>query len=347
MYGHCTGHNVPHDLGHFPQYSAQKNLSKMKTGLLLTPEPRPIELKDSPLGKVPNEIIENIASHLPKIESATFRLSCTQILGILGDKHLKAIGPYSYPASLWHYDDLLSLLENDSPDLVMCWECRKLHSIGKAQPRLGLLNTKRWFWSLDPGRQHYWQKSVLPCWSTSSDVVVHENFNPALAQMAMKLYRQGKSYQQLLRCLDYRTEIQSLDTRSGVSLNLAGAKIVGDSLLFRKQTILLCPITEIRITAFDTPWQPCHCDKMKDQDYTFADTFMPTNYILQFKFWSQNNGTPCNEMQRRNCCMSCKMETQIDFQELGAGTTAIFLTAWQELSKGKANLAVIGSVQMT
>lgn len=135
-----------------------------------------------PNWKLPSQILQDLAKeYLEPIDRAALSIPCTQILNILGTQHLTELRENDR----YGLYDLLKLQANDSTNLIACWRCMNLHAIDKTRsllPRHAVMPEER--------------ENILPCWSIDPPryypEVIHPSFNSALAQMVMKLHRQGK-----------------------------------------------------------------------------------------------------------------------------------------------------------
>ena len=212
-----------------------KSIASM-LGKWLRPAPRPLALESSALRKLPSELIHNIARFLPLQSASSFSLCCRPIYFILGTQYLKAL-----ETSHWHRYEFLMLLERELPDHIVCYHCKKLHSISQARRYIYSTNIR------------YVDRSLqLPCIgeSLTAQRVIHPYFSFNVFQMTMKRYRQGLDYSELLNLLSYETKTSphygtETSLHSGFVEQCSWLfRVVGGSLLFRKQIIIMLPPTQ-------------------------------------------------------------------------------------------------------
>ncbi|KAE8448358.1 hypothetical protein EG329_009602 [Mollisiaceae sp. DMI_Dod_QoI] len=282
---------------------------------------RSVALKDSPLGQLPNEILLIIANAMPPNDRAAFSVSCVQIHAIL-DTNVTELRKEKN-VIYWKF---LNQLANDSPNHIACWSCKALHAIDSTRANI---------------RQK--QRFVLPCsFALAPPAVsdsIHPQFNSALAQMVMKLNRQGEKYDDILKHLNHPLVFMD-DFGPLVS---AEARIVGQSLIIRKQKLFVYHISEMLsspslvdgLPPEDLLWNPC---SENHTDYTWFNTFVPAQEIIDRKFeiWQKRKLGTRKGLRRkvpRSYCPDCETEIQVDFQEFEGESVAVFLTAWQELDE--------------
>ncbi len=85
-------------------------------------------LKNSPLGNLPTELLQEIANSLSVASAASFSLSCRHIYFLLGTRYLEEITTSSRKTLAF-----LKLLEHDLQNHIVCNSCRRLHTIEDAK----------------------------------------------------------------------------------------------------------------------------------------------------------------------------------------------------------------------
>ncbi|KAG4439691.1 hypothetical protein IFR05_004828 [Cadophora sp. M221] len=89
---------------------------------------RPEALENSGLGKLPIEILQEIASYLSLSSTTSFALTSWAILNVVGHTYMLTIG------NSWEKLGLLEKIARDLRDHVVCAECLKLHPIHDDAP---------------------------------------------------------------------------------------------------------------------------------------------------------------------------------------------------------------------
>jgi len=197
-------------------------------GLLLpSKQPRPNALEHSSVRKLPIEIIHQILFLLPLESDISFSLCCMPIYSALKDRY------HDYPFSMeWsprlHQERLLTLLERDLPDHIICETCNKLHTMESARRHLH-------------SNGSYFNHSK--CWKADSrsltHLYIHAEFSSMLFEMAMKRSRMGSDLSDLLDLLSL--EAITHFCNGYVKHETAAAKIVDGRLLICEQKRFMTP----------------------------------------------------------------------------------------------------------
>ncbi|KAJ8063034.1 hypothetical protein OCU04_008278 [Sclerotinia nivalis] len=93
------------------------------------PMPDPLDaISNSLLSRLPREILQQVASHLPLSSAVSFSLSCRHIALVIGTQYIDNLRNS-------HHDKLkfLKLLERYFPDQIVCDSCGKFHKIQNAE----------------------------------------------------------------------------------------------------------------------------------------------------------------------------------------------------------------------
>jgi hypothetical protein len=286
-------------------------------GVSRRPQPRPIALESSALGKLPLELILRIAQFLPPDSASSFSLCCRPIYFTLGTQYLKALEENE---QLDRYK-FLTLLERELPNYIACYYCKKLHAINKARRHL---YSNRYYSRAD---------GYLPCWiadlELGTDFFIHNDFSFTVFQMAMKLHRQGLDCSKLLNLLSYKTRTRF---RYGyVEQRTALTQIVAGSLFIREQRIFMIPPTRPILNPWVLYFVICpHFPFISIQTF---DRYMD---IIQTAHWDEPKDNQNGEgiMQ----CKYCLTEFRIDFKSFGGRGNAMFITRWQDLGEGRSPL---------
>jgi hypothetical protein len=194
---------------------------------------RPIALKFSLLGSLPLELILYITQFLPPESTLSFCLCCWPIYSILKSQYVKIIKD---DQQLDRYK-FLTLLEQDLPDYILCYYCRRLHAMKKAHQYLYY-------------KRRYDKGYFVPCckvdYRTMTDMYIHPAISFTVFRITMKLYRQGFDYSKLLKLLSYQSESRTYSngSYSTIEKHTASSKIVAGSLFIREQRRFMIPLTQ-------------------------------------------------------------------------------------------------------
>jgi hypothetical protein len=264
------------------------------------PQHRPVALKSSVLGTLPNEIILQIISFLPPESAASFSLCCLQIYSRLGRECLKSLE--EEPSDRFKF---LAILEREHSEYMLCYYCKKLHKI--CLPEQYLL-----YWT--PDIFQTCAGKLLLCWKEENRHwgYLHPDFSFAVVQMAMKRYHQGRDYSDLLKGLSRNA--RSRQTGRDFWQHKSLARIIDGSFLYREQFILGTPRSELN-ERFDSI-QICPHIRIGYGDTTamIGCTPLEPQWIRQCKY--------------------CLTEFQIDFTEVEESGPVVVITKWMDLGSG-------------
>jgi hypothetical protein len=281
---------------------------------------RPIALESSSLSSLPLELILYIARFLPPESTLSFCLCCWPIYSILKSQYVKIIKD---DQQLDRYK-FLTLLEQDLPDYILCYYCRRLHAMKKAHQYLYY-------------KQQYIDKGYfVPCCKVDFCTMIRIYIHPAISftvfHMTMKLYRQGVDYSKLLRLLSYQSESEthSNGSYSTIEKHTASSKIVAGSLFIREQRKFMMPPTQLITFPENIILSICRHIKFSSLGfYRHRD-------IMDIMRWRESQ-----DYQNGNRLIKCKYcftEFRIDFKEFGKHGNAIYITKWQDLGHGLSHL---------
>lgn len=286
-------------------------------GVSRRPQPRPIALESSALGKLPLELILRIARFLPPDSASSFSLCCRPIYFTLGTQYLKALEENE---QLDRYK-FLTLLERELPGCIACYYCKKLHAINKAHRHLY------------SNRYYSCAGDYSSCWIADSKLAtylyIHIDFSFTVFQMAMKLHRQGLDCSKLLSLLSYKTETHFQD--GYVEQCTALTQIVAGSLFIREQRIFMIPPTQ----PIPIPWD-LHFVICPHFPFISIRTFDRYGDIIQTAHWDEPKDNQNGEGIIQ--CKYCLTEFRIDFKSFGGHGNAMFVTRWQDLGDGRSPL---------
>jgi hypothetical protein len=282
-------------------------------GLRAPPPPRPNALEFSTLSNLPMEIILQISRLLPPESAASFSICCRPVYFALGTQYLEDLRPMEGSTRL-HRERLLKLLERDLPDHIICGFCKKFHAINKA--RRHLHSNSDYF-------------NHLKCWKADYESItslyIHEEFSSSVFEMAMKRYRQGSEYSDLLDLLSLKT---TTHFRHGyVEQRTAAAKLIDGSLVVREQKIFMIPATQPIPFPWDASFVICpHISFFIIEDLN--------RYLRDIRVsdWKIQKGYLNGERVVR--CRYCRSEYQIDFKQFGRRGNAMYVTKWLDLGQG-------------
>ena len=227
---------------------------------------------------------------------------------MLDTHYLEDLRPMEGPRGL-HRERLLSLLERDLPDHIICTFCKKLHAINKARRRLDL---------------GYNYLNHSKCWKADydslTDFYIHQDFQSSVFEMTMKRYRQGSDYSNLLGLLSLKSITRSISEY--VEQRTAAAKLINGSLLVREQKMFMIPAMQ----PIPIPWNAVICRHIKylnSEDLTYflrdMDSKTQTGHLSK---------------ERVMGCRYCRSEYQIDVKQYGERGNAMYVTKWLDLGQG-------------
>lgn len=253
-----------------------------------TPEP-------SALSKLPPELVLCISGFLLPESVLSFSLCCQRVHFIIRAPYLEALKENNETSD--HRYKFLKLLEQDLPDHILCYYCKKLHTISKA-------------------RQYV---SCLPYMKNRDNFLagfyIHPRFSFVIFQMTMKRHRQGLDPSSLLNFLSFTTI--TLFEKDYTEQYSTSIRIIADSLLFRQQQIFMIPST-----------QPCLLPKDLKVCPHIRLCTRRTESTLTSKVYRVGEGG----MQ----CKYCMTEFRIDYRMYEDQGTAMFITKWMDLGQGRS-----------
>jgi hypothetical protein len=309
--------------------------------------PRPIALENSPLKRLPNEILLCIIDFLSASSAASFSLSCLQIQHRIGNRYIKSLS-----VSTEDTVEFLNLLERDLPDQIACSACKKFHKIKHA--RRYMERSPRW-------RQR--PACVLRDWDNSNLLYLHDNFSSVVFKMAMKRYNQNNpEHAKLLKLLAVRMETgRGFDHIRKYSQQI---RIINGSLFIRQQiTFLSLPTTSPRSRIFSNSfrgltmewWETSHwiCPHLDfsiggDSAYVYPFPALMDTWSTTLHFYDENDTQTHHISSGLKQCCHCRTEYQLDFKHYPGRGVVIFCTQWKELGAGpdhrtwKAHIGRIG-----
>lgn len=283
-------------------------------------------LENSPLARLPTELLQQVANDLPVASAASFSLSCRPIYLLIGTQYIENLATSHHETLVF-----LNLLEHDLQNQVVCNSCRKLHRIRNA----GIYT--------ENGRRFL---AAPPCLSADRYAMVtsliHHDFSSIVFKMTMKHhYYFGNDAQsrRLLKLLssnfhsyrscalvvnetaECRIKNGSLFTCKRKSFNGTCKGVEGDSMF-----LWICPHLElesigpppsIRIKtshplAFEEKWSTSlRCEN--------STNIKKTSWDL------------CSEIQQ---CRYCRTEYKAGCRHDDSCTIQFAITIWKDLGQG-------------
>lgn len=133
---------------------------------------RPDGLENSPLAKLPIELLQQVANDLPLASAVSSSLSCRYVYFMIGTQYLEHLATADHEKLVF-----LKLIEHDLQNQIACNPCKILH---KNQ------NARKYIQS---GR-HNWRLAEPKCFLDDRmarvALYIHENFSTTLFKMVMK-----------------------------------------------------------------------------------------------------------------------------------------------------------------
>jgi hypothetical protein len=275
--------------------------------------PRPAALELSELSKLPPELILHIARFLPPESTLSFSLCCRPIYFTFGPQVFRNLAQNS------RCFEFLTLLARDLPNHVPCYYCKKLHAIEKAQQHIFFAYRGNITW--------------LPCWTANYNFTfshLHKNFSFTVFQMAMKRYRQGLNYSELLNLLSCK----ETHYRDGyVKHHTALARIVHGSMIVREQKIVMVPLAKSSLIQGIQQVTVCpHISLIWNLEPQGLHGIVERVESLR---WDLPR-IDCNWQGLVRQCPYCLTDFSLEFEQFEEKVEAVFVTKWQDLGQGRS-----------
>lgn len=285
-------------------------------------------LENSPLAKLPRELLQQIANDLPITAAVSFSLSCRQILLLIGTRHLENLATSNETLAF------LKLIEHDLQNQIVCNSCKKLHKIQDARKY-----TER-------GR-HILQVIQPSCCLVDDRKAmvtsyIHNNFSTAVFKMVMKHYH-----------------LFGYDTRSRQLLNLLSGEFhtsAWGTLIHREKA--KCRIKNGSLftcnrIAFDNTcigigqypiwfWICPHLTVESKKETTNLRITSTTSYDPSLETWSllyyetntSDKKISWNIYSGFQRCRYCRTEYKASFEHNNNCTIKFTITIWKDLGQG-------------
>jgi hypothetical protein len=268
---------------------------------------------DSPIYKLPPELILLIVDYLPVVSGASLSLTCHSFHLCLKKRCLKSLKE----AGCSSIDEFLHFLDRDLPTHIVCPHCVQLHSISFAK-KYHLLS------QADSGTSWPW----LACWHADYirglEKGIYAEFSSIIFRMTMKAYRQSHEMTQLLSLLSSGTK-RSVEW-GFVEQRTAAARIQDGSLLVREQRIFMVPSSQ----EIPLPW----CGGINICPHIRFAT-MKSLHACGIQVPHANEIEGYENRQGLIYCDHCYTEFRVDFKSYGKAGNAMFLTRWMDLGEGR------------
>lgn len=267
---------------------------------------------DSPIKKLPPELIVLIVDYVPVVSGASLSLTCHSFYSSLKNRCLHPLKQAGDPAIL----DFLTCLERDLPTHVVCPSCVQLHPISSAEKYHLLLQAA----STSRHELACWHRD----WTSQLKRGTYAEFSSIVFHMAMKAYRQSHQTTQLLKLLGCGNH--KLVKQGFVECRTAEARIQDGSLLLREQRVFLVPSS----AEIPLPW----CGGMVICPHIHFLT-MPSLHKYGIQVPRASQIEKFENRQGLICCNHCHTEFRIDFKSYGKAGNAMFLTRWMDIGEGR------------
>ncbi|KAH8676495.1 hypothetical protein BGZ60DRAFT_402737 [Tricladium varicosporioides] len=276
-------------------------------------KPRPAALELSEFSKLPPELTLYIARFLPLESTLSFSLCCRPIYFMFGSQAFKNLGQNS------QCFEFLTLLARDLPNHVPCYYCKKLHAIKTAQQHIFFTYRHDTPW--------------LPCWNANYSFTffhLHKNFSFTVFQMAMKRYRQGLNYSELLNLLSYKeTHYQDGYVKHYTALG----RVAHGSMIVREQKIVMVPLAKSRL--IQGIQQVTVCPHISLSWNLGSHGLHGLVERVDWFRW----GIPrvdWNWQGLVRVCPCCLCDYSLEFVQFEGKAEAVFVTKWQDLGQGRS-----------
>jgi hypothetical protein len=297
--------------------------------------PRPVALENSPLNRLPNEVLLCIIDYLSASSAASFSLSCLQIQHRIGNHSIKNLS-----GSIEDTVEFLNLLERDMQDQIACSACKKLHKIKHARRYMENILRPRW-------RQR--PACVLRDSENLNILHIHDNFSSVVFKMAMKRYNQNNpEHTKLLKLLAVRLETGRGFKR--IRKYSHQIRIINGSLFIRQQIAFrFLSTASFRSRPFSNSflnlsmerwevshWICPHLDFSIGRDSAIVNSFSASvgTWSTTVVFYDENNTQTHDISSGLKQCCRCRTEYQLNFNYYPGRGVVVFCTQWKELGAG-------------
>lgn len=269
-------------------------------------------LESSLLGQLPIELISYITEFMDPVSAASFSFCSQQIYSIIGPRYLKALQQEDHRLELYEF---LTPLEPLFPDHVLCYYCKKLHS---------MTHVRRYIFPSDSRRVSYPKcKDALGRSLTSA--YISPSFSWMIFQSTMKRYRQGLDYSKLLRLLSYHY------TRTRPPWHVQDfavlPRIANGCLLLRTQVVFL---------PFRWADSISICPHAQRVGRINAKSRNRFGEYIQYRMTHWQDEPESREAGMMQC-EYCRTEFRLDFKEFEGHVVMVF-TKWQDFGRGVSPL---------
>ena len=285
--------------------------------------------QESPLAKLPTELLHQIVNDLPIVSAVSLSLSCRHIHFLIGTQYIQNLATLSHETLAF-----LNLIERDLPNQIVCNSCKKLHRMQDA--RKYTESGQRILQPEEPDCLRDDRKAIMT-------LFIHENFSTTVFKMAMKHYRlfgNDTHSRQLLNLLsgkfcadnwgefvrkykaDCRIRNGSLFTHKHISFH---GTCTGPTGIKRNSIrFLICPhlvlestgrSTSLRITTSRSPFLE-----------KWSIFIHPENSTIKKTSWDV-----CSELQH---CRYCRTAYKAGFKHNSSCTIIFTITIWKDLGQG-------------
>jgi hypothetical protein len=270
---------------------------------------------DSPIKKLPAELILLIVDYLPVASGASLSLTCHSFHLCLRERCLESLKKAGYSTM----DEFLHFLERDLPTHIVCPHCVQLHSMSFAKNYHLLSQT-------ESRSSRPW----LACWHADLKSELqrgtYAEFSSTIFRMAMKAYRQSHETTQLLSLLSCGTK--RLFGPGFVEQRTAAARIQEGSLLLREQRVVMVPSSQEIPLSWYSRGGIIICPHI-----WFPIMTSLHQYGIQIPRATEIEGY--ENRQGLIYCDHCYTEFRVDFKSYGKAGNAMFVTKWMDLGEGR------------
>ncbi|KAF7861874.1 hypothetical protein EAF04_007756 [Stromatinia cepivora] len=285
--------------------------------------PDPLDaLNNSLLSRLPREILQRVAGHLPISSAASFSLSCRHIALVIGTQ-------YTDNLRNSHHDKLmfLKILEHYFPDQIVCDSCGKFHEIRNAEK----YSFNSSFWLLPGARPLCTEEDI----KNGMDYYMHWKLGTTIFKMVMKHHRyfgHDVRAQQLLK-LVVHMGIDNLATKNkGECLIKNGSLFTRKCITFRGQ---FPPSRRHLLLSYICPH--LHL-KAKGQHLSIDTTSIRIYPILPKNKWSKS--FLCEKVgswrkhSRPSQCQYCRTEYTVEVKHDERCPIEVKIVIWKDFGQG-------------
>ena len=310
-----------------PETNLLQRLAQLWWHLTVREEPdaKPHELTS--LEKLPAELLEMIATHLPLSSVATLALCSRRLLQTLGTQYWDLLKDQQHPADRTNF---LELIDPEISDLVLCMECKKFH-----RPYW-----QEWLSAKSEGRPPGCVSNEQSARASGKTYGQRNWFSPV--QMTLKRHRLGLDTSAELKnlaCVHVRSEYPSLarEQSTWATRTTSVPRIVDGQMVFRNQFHLFLRAGAPFPLECLLTWTPCpHMSP-------FFGSFGPSKWprdplsgLIKCRLHHVFTPDGCDDCRGWRRCESCDTEIRVDHKTWQGRGLSLLVTVYANMGSARS-----------